>query len=185
MLDVIKAGMTLLSEEAARISGSDKPLDADSLLPLLVHSLAHANLPRFEASGGGNGWVSIAFDLYLSPLVEAAVSFVLDWGAAADPNADGDDGNNNNKDDDNTTTDSAKGSKAAAGNKLLGRGDDRGGSSSGNDATAAGRPVARRAGEEEEEPDKGRKALVRLGIFLEKHEVQEDTVDVLSSAGWL
>lgn len=48
--------------------------------------------------------------------------------------------------------------------------------------------VARRADErarEEREREEGREALVCLGIFLEKHEVQEDTVDVLSSAGWL
>ncbi|CBJ30987.1 conserved unknown protein [Ectocarpus siliculosus] len=189
MLDVVKAGMTLLSEEAARISGSDKPLDADSLLPLLVHSLAHANLPRvhealnFLRNFQGAGWGGE--QEYYVTCLEAAVSFVLGWGAAADPNADGDDGNNNNKDGDNTTTDSTKGSKAEAGKKLFGRGDGSGGSSSGNEATAAGRRAARQAGEEEEEPDKGREALVRLGIFLEKHEVQEDTVDVLSSAGWL
>ncbi|CAN0273911.1 unnamed protein product, partial [Ectocarpus sp. 4 AP-2014] len=42
--------------------GSDKPLDADSLLPLLVHSLAHANLPRvhealnFLRNFQGAGW---------------------------------------------------------------------------------------------------------------------------------
>lgn len=36
-----------------------------------------------------------------------------------------------------------------------------------------------------EEEDRGREALMRLGIFLEKHETQEDTVDVLSSMGWL
>ncbi|CAN0200544.1 unnamed protein product [Ectocarpus fasciculatus] len=184
MLDVVKAGMTLLSEEAARISGSDKPLDADSLLPLLVHSLAHANLPRvhealnllrnFQDAGWGGE------QEYYVTCLEAAVSFVLAWGAPADPDADGDD-------DDNNAADTAKGSKAAAGKKLLARGDGSGGgSSSRNDATASGRRAARRAGEEEEEErDKGREALVRLGIFLEKHEVQEDTVDVLSSAGWL
>lgn len=38
---------------------------------------------------------------------------------------------------------------------------------------------------EQAERESGREALMRLGIFLEKHEVQEDTVDVLSSAGWL
>ena len=38
---------------------------------------------------------------------------------------------------------------------------------------------------EQAERERGREALMRLGIFLEKHEVQEDTVDVLSSAGWL
>lgn len=32
---------------------------------------------------------------------------------------------------------------------------------------------------------KGREALTRLGIFLEKHTVHEDTVDSLSSMGWL
>lgn len=31
----------------------------------------------------------------------------------------------------------------------------------------------------------GREALMRLGIFLENHQLQEDTVDVLSSLGWL
>lgn len=39
--------------------------------------------------------------------------------------------------------------------------------------------------EEERERKDGREALMRLGIFLEKHEVQEDTVDVLSSGGWM
>ena len=29
-----------------RAQRSDKPLDADTLLPLLVHALAHADLPR-------------------------------------------------------------------------------------------------------------------------------------------
>lgn len=33
--------------------------------------------------------------------------------------------------------------------------------------------------------DEGRQELERLGIFLEKHTIQEDTVDVLSSLGWL
>lgn len=44
--------------------GSDKPLDADSLLPLLVHALAHADLPRAHEAlnflrnfrGGPSSW---------------------------------------------------------------------------------------------------------------------------------
>lgn len=38
---------------------------------------------------------------------------------------------------------------------------------------------------EERERAEGLKDLMRLGIFLDNHEVQEDTVDVLSSAGYL
>lgn len=47
---------------ALALQGSDKPLDADSLLPLLVHSLAQANLPRvhealnFLRKFQGAGW---------------------------------------------------------------------------------------------------------------------------------
>ncbi|CAN0348784.1 unnamed protein product [Laminaria digitata] len=46
MVAVVKAGMASLAEDAARISESDKPLDADTLIPLLVHALVHASLPR-------------------------------------------------------------------------------------------------------------------------------------------
>lgn len=45
-------------------------------------------------------------------------------------------------------------------------------------ATAEAEDIAR-------EEQEGRQALMRLGIFLENNTVQEDTVDVLSSMGWL
>lgn len=35
------------------------------------------------------------------------------------------------------------------------------------------------------EEQEGREALMRLGIFLENNAVHEDTVDALSSMGWL
>lgn len=63
--------------------------------------------------------------------------------------------------------------------------DDSCGHDDGDDAAVAARRAARAREEERELEEKGREALMRLGIFLEKHEVQEDTVDVLSSAGWI
>ena len=46
------------------------------------------------------------------------------------------------------------------------------------------RSVDRRIKKVRSETD-GLQDLMRLGIFLDSHEVQEDTVDVLSSAGYL
>lgn len=53
------------------------------------------------------------------------------------------------------------------------------------DAVLAAKRAAKARAEELEQLKRGQEALMRLGIFLEKHEVQEDTVDVLSSAGWM
>lgn len=55
----------------------------------------------------------------------------------------------------------------------------------GGDAAFAAKRAARAREEERKQQKEGREALMRLGIFLEKHEVQEDTVDVLSCAGWI
>lgn len=114
---------------------------------------------------------------------EAAVSFILDWNPAS------------NETGLSTATAAADDAVAAApGPQSVEAGD------SCDPMTPAKAPAARRDDddfddtavaaerarrEEREQQEKGREALLRLGIFLEKHEVQEDTVDVLSSAGWL
>eukprot|EP00752_Nemacystus_decipiens_P016764 g15002.t1 len=199
MLGVVKAGMTSLCDAAARISGSDKPLDADTLLPLLVHALAHANLPRvhealnFLRNFRGPSWGGE--DAYYVTCIEAAVSFVLDWspgandpglsaGAGADDGAVAAPGPEDKIDGDSCESQAAT-TKVAPAARQDGSGGGGGGGNDDGDAAVAARRAEQARIEEREQQEKGREALLRLGIFLEKHEVQEDTVDVLSSAGWL
>ena len=66
-----------------------------------------------------------------------------------------------------------------------GGGSDDGDNNDDDAAVVAARRAEQAREEERRQQEEGREALLRLGIFLEKHEVQEDTVDVLSSAGWL
>ncbi|CAM9255159.1 unnamed protein product, partial [Scytosiphon promiscuus] len=171
MVEFVKSGMTLLSEDAARISGSDKPLDADTLLPLLVHALAHSNLPRvhealnFIRNFRGPSWRGE--QAYYVTCIEAAVSFVLEW-------TPGDGGG--------MRTATAATKRAAPRQDGWGGG---GGTSGSEDAALAAKRAEQARAEELEQLRRGQEALMRLGIFLEKHEVQEDTVDVLSSAGWM
>lgn len=119
---------------------------------------------------------------------EAAVSFVLDWSPAANETAAEDDAVTTAQGPETTNDGAGCECRTAAEEPAARRG---GGGGGGNDnagdaaAAAAAKWAAQARKEEREQQEKGREALLRLGIFLEKHEVQEDTVDVLSSAGWL
>lgn len=112
---------------------------------------------------------------------EAAVAFVLDWKP------------DSNKNDLWTTSTSPDTTVLSAetvddgGNHaskaIITKKPEVGGDS--GDAAFATKRAARAREEELKQQKEGREALMRLGIFLEKHEVQEDTVDVLSCAGWI
>ncbi|CAM9600626.1 unnamed protein product [Hapterophycus canaliculatus] len=188
MVEIIKNAMTLLSEDAARIAESDKPLDADTLLPLLVHVLAHSQLPRvhealnFLRNFRGPSWGGEP--AYYVTCIEAAVSFVLEWkpgGGSSKSTGRRDD------EDDQRTSDTSKSNSHDAGSPSSPRlrGGGHGSDSGGGDAALAAQRAAQARADELEQLKRGQEALMRLGIFLEKHEVQEDTVDVLSSAGWM
>lgn len=112
---------------------------------------------------------------------EAAVAFVLDW--KADHNKNDLSATPSNPDaavlPSGTMNDRGNhGSKAMMAKIPEGDGD-------GGDAAFAAKRAARAREMERKQLKEGREALMRLGIFLERHEVQEDTVDVLSCAGWI
>lgn len=129
---------------------------------------------------------------------EAAVSFVVEWGS---------DGFKGKPDRLASPADTSKSSGAgavAAGSFIDGYGracqdrmTDEGGGVAflgcGQNGGGRGRETTPREydrqgvelAEEERKRAEGLKDLMRLGIFLDNHEVQEDTVDVLSSAGYL
>eukprot|EP00904_Undaria_pinnatifida_P014001 jgi/Undpi1/9731/HiC_scaffold_27.g12187.m1 len=184
MVAVVKAGMASLAEDAARISGSDKPLDADTLIPLLVHVLVHATLPRvhealnFLRNFRGASWGGEP--AYYVTCIEGAVSFVLDW--TPEDTRTANDRSPRGTLSGLTPVHGINGRNVFFCDKPPAKGAHAGGHG-GEGGSRDGREGSRVS--EEVERERGREALTRLGIFLEKHEVQEDTVDVLSSAGWL
>lgn len=141
-------------------------------------------LPRIARTK--NKFQSLALSRVLAHAVlcyrEAAVAFVLDW----KPDSKKNDTLATPANPDNTGVLSPKtitgggshGSKTAATKPPEVDG-------AGGDAAFAAKRAARAREEERKQRKEGREALMRLGIFLEKHEVQEDTVDVLSCAGWI
>lgn len=49
MLDWLLAGMRMLQKEAEMICEESKPLDADTMFPILIYAMAHSQLPFMHA----------------------------------------------------------------------------------------------------------------------------------------
>lgn len=146
-------------------------------------------------------WLLVSVLIVPSPMIssgyrEAAISFVIEWssdGFKGEPDRLASPADTPKSSGAVAAGSSSDGSSSACQKRMINEGGDmaflgcrQNGGRWGREATP--RECDRQGIElakEERERAEGLKDLMRLGIFLDNHEVQEDTVDVLSSAGYL